>query len=249
MADLRKISTLFLPGLLVGAAAAADVHRFELRLTADHADHNLDDELGDAPTDFDAVGAAGTYYFKPVRTDGLPLSEAAFLNRSSFLSGAVVRSELGDEKIDLFGVSLGYYVPDTMLYGRLGFTYADDFSGDQTNFNGAIGLAPIAGLLVTTDFTEDGWDPNVTAKYVGKFDNGHYYAASIGLIDPDGDDLTGSLNLDYFFDTTFSLGAGIGEDSSTIRGEKFFKPNFSIGGRVTTADDGDGFGAFVKWRF
>ena len=117
--------------------------------------------------------------------------------------------------------------------------------------NGTFGVTPIDGLLVTTDFDEDGWDPNATARYVGKLGNDHYYAASIGVVDPDEGDLDIGLGFDYFLDHTFSFGGGYGSGSDTfsVRAEKFFMPNFAVGGRIYTEDNGDGLGAFMKWRF
>ena len=105
--------------------------------------------------------------------------------------------------------------------------------------------------LVSTEIDEDGWDPNATARYVGKLGNDHYYAASIGVVDPDEGDLDIGLSFDYFLDHTFSLGGGYGSGSDTfsVRAEKFFMPNFAVGGRVYTEDNGDGIGAFIKWRF
>jgi hypothetical protein len=187
-----------------------------------------------------------------VRTDGLPLAEAAFLNKSSFVTAAATRSEIGDEKIDIYGASIGYYMPDTMFYGRLGFTYADDLSpGDRSNVNGTFGITPFDGLLLTTNFDEHGWDPNVAAKYVGKMANSHFYAITASAFDPDQGDTNVGLDFDYFLDTTLSVGAGYGSasDSISLRAQKFFTPSFAVGGHVTTSDDGDGFGASVAWRF
>src|SRR5688572_8448176 len=166
-----------LPACLAAAialplAVQADDYRAEVRVYGQHVD------LPDDSADADLLGATGTWYLEPVRTDGLPLAEAAFLGRSSFVSAAAARSELGDEKIDILSASFGYYVPDTIFYGRLGFTYLDDFSpGDRSIFSGTFGITPLDGLLLTTDFDENGWDPNVTAKYVGKMANSHFYAA------------------------------------------------------------------------
>jgi len=250
MTSLRGISLpLCIAAAFTCADARADDYRFELEPAAGH----LTIEQDDSPdVDLDQVGVGGTYYFKPVPTDGLPLAEAAFLNRSSYLGAEAVRSELGDEKIDIFRASVGYYIPDTMFFARLGYTYLDDFSpGDQSRFDGTFGITPFDGLLVSTDFDEDGWDPNATAKYVGMFGNGHWYAASIRVVDPDDDDIIVGADFDYFFDPTFSVGVGADSDFDTleVRTENFFTPGFSLGGRAFFTDAGDGFAASVKWRF
>jgi hypothetical protein len=248
MTGFRRLS---MPACLVAAialplAAQADDYRAEVRLYGEHVD------LPDDSADVDLLGATGTWYLEPVRTDGLPLAEAAFLGRSSFASAGVARSELGDEKIDILGASFGYYVPDTIFFGRLGFTYLDDFSpGDRSIFNGTFGVTPLDGLLLTTDFDEDGWDPNVTAKYVGKMANSHFYAASVSAVDPDEGDTSVGVDFDYFLDTTFSVGAGFasGDDRFSVRAEKFFTPSFSVRGSVYTGDIANGASAQVAWRF
>ena len=247
MKHSRKIVPLCVAATLFSASAFADDYRAEVDVSVDRTE--FDDSAFDHAQ---AFSAAGTYYLAPVRTDGLPLGEAAFLNRSSFASVGAVRSEFDDEKIDFYGASLGYYLPDTIFFGRLGFTYADDRSpGDRSNFNGTFGVTPFDGLLVTTDFDENGWDPNVTAKYVGKMANSHYYAVSATAVDPDEGDTDVGLDFDYFFDNTFSVGAGFGSAADTVRlrAQKFFTPSFAVEGRLSTGDVGDGFGASVSWRF
>jgi len=242
----RLVSSLLTLALACGGASAlADDYRAEVTLLGDRTEPD-----GDFPH-LDQFAAVGTYYLAPVRTDGLPLAEAAFLNRSSFVRGAAVRSEIGDEKIDIFSASLGYYMPDTIFFGRLGVSYADDFDGDQTNFNGSFGITPLDGLLLFTNFDEHGWDPNVTAKYVGKMANSHFYAITASAADPDEGDTNVRLDFDYYLDSTFSVGAGYGSasDDFSLRAQKFFTPSFAVGGHVNTGDDGDGFGASVTWRF
>jgi hypothetical protein len=245
MISSRKLVPSFLLLTLCGTAALADDYRGEVTLFGDRVEPD-----GDFPH-VDQFAAVGTYYLEPVRTDGLPLAEAAFLDHSSFVHGSAVRSEIGDEKIDIFSASLGYYMPDTIFFGRLGVSYADDFEGDQTNINGSFGITPLDGLLLFTNFDEDGWDPNVTAKYVGKMANAHYYAITASAVDPDRGDTSVSLDFDYYLDNTFSVGAGYGSasDDFSVRAQKFFTPSFAVGGHVSTGDDGDAFGANVTWRF
>jgi hypothetical protein len=249
MLHLCKITSLLLLAALAAAAAQADDYRFELGASFDRAMPDFDDEFGDAP-DVDSLGVSGTFYLQPVPTDNVPLAEAAFLNRSSFVNAAAQRFDAGDDNFDIFAANFGYYIPNTMFYGRIGVIKFDDVdAGDDTLVTGTVGITPIRGLLVTTDFDEDGWNPNATARYVGQFGNQKFYAAGITVVDPDGDDLTFSADFDYFFDHTFSVGGSLGEDIASVRAEKFFTPSFAVGARAYTADDVDGFGAFVKWRF
>lgn len=230
------------------AAAHADDYRAELDLSFDRATFD-----GDAVPDADVFNLAGTWYLEPVPTDGLPLAEAAFLDRASFVNAGIARFDAGGDEFNAFGASFGYYVPDTIFFGRIGVVKFDDDLGldDDTIVNGTFGIAPFDGLLVTTDFDEDGWDPNATAKYVGKLGNGHWYAASITAVHPDDDDTNIGIGFDYFLDATFSVGASVDEHRWTVRAEKFFAPDFAVGVRAYTGDDdeGDGFGATVRWRF
>jgi hypothetical protein len=246
MADLRKLSPILLAAVLACGVARADDYRWELAGSFDHVGFD------DSP-DADIVSVRGTFYLKPVSTDGLPLAEAAFLGRSSFVDAALSRLDFAGENADLFDANFGYYIPNTMFYARIGVVKVDEDVGldDDTLVNGSFGITPIDGLLVSTDFDEDGWDPNATAKYVGKMGNDHYYAASISVHDPDEDDLDIGLNFDYYLDHTLSIGGGVssGSDNVTIRAEKFFMTNFAVGGRIYFGDDGDGLGATVKWRF
>lgn len=247
MSNRDPILSTCLFALALPMMAGADDYRAQLDLTLDRT--LLSDDLPKA----DIFGLTGTYYLAPVKTDGLPLSEAAFLDRSSYLRAGVIRSELNHEKLDVFGARVGYYLPNTIFYGELGFTYLDDIPGDQSRFDGALGVAPIDGLLVTSRFDEDGWDPNIRARYVGKFPNARYFAATIDAYEDQDydDDLDFAVGFDYFFDTTFSAGVGLSENSTQVRVEKFFTPGFSVGAHADIGDDdpGDGFGARVSWRF
>jgi hypothetical protein len=225
----------------LSVSALADDYRAQVRLTADEYE-------GDR-----TLGATGTWYLEPVATDGLPLAEAAFLNRSSYASLAASHFEPdGDfDDADAFNASIGYYVPETILFARLGVSHVDFGTGSDTAWNGSVGITPFDGLQLTTDFDEDGWDPNVTARYVGKMGGGHWYVVNARAVDPDAGDLNVSLDFDYFLDLTFKVGAGFNDagDRWTARAEKFFTSRFAVGGSLHTDDGGEGLSAHVSWRF
>lgn len=248
MLNIRSLATTILPAALAFSAVAhADDYRAEVRLSAER-----DSLSGPGSPDVDTFDALGTYYIAPVRTDGLPLAEAAFLNRSSYVSAEGTHVDLDSDNLDLLSASLGYYVPNTIFFGRLGVSRVEfPGSGHDTNFNGTFGVTPFAGLLLTTDFDEDGWDPNITAKYVGKLANSHFYAVSATAIDPDEGDTEVGVDFDYFLDLSFKVGGGFtsGIDRWTVHAEKFFGPRFAVGGKIFTEDGGDRFGATVAWRF
>jgi len=247
MTSTRKLVPSFLAVALAcgGLSAHADDYRGEVTLTGDRVNPD-----GPAPH-VDAFTALGTYYLAPVRTDGLPLAEAAFLDKSSYVNAGAAHFDFGDDDADIYSANIAYYMPETIFFGRLGVTRSEFSGGGDTNFNGTFGITPFAGLLLTTDFDEDGWDPNISAKYVGKMANAHYYAVTASAVDPDEGDTDVSLDFDYYLDNTFSVGAGYGSDGDTfsLRARKFFTPRFAVGGHVNTGDDGDGFGASVTWRF
>jgi hypothetical protein len=230
--------------LATAAATSADDYRAEVRIAAQHID------VSDDAEDIDVFQARATYYLDPVSTDGLPLAEAAFLNRSSYASVTGTRIDLDDD-ITSLSASLGYYLPDTIFFGRLGVTHTDYGSFNDRDWNATFGVTPFDGLLLTTDFGENGWDPNVSAKYVGKLANSHYYALTASAVDPDGGDTSVGLDFDYFLDLTFKVGGGFssGDDRFTVRAEKFFTPSFAVGASVYTGDDDNGVAAQVAWRF
>jgi hypothetical protein len=245
MSNLLKLVPVFLASALPFAAPApADDYRAELRLAGEHVNRS------DDSTDIDAFDVRGTFYLEPVRTDGLPLAEAAFLNRASYIVASATRIDFGDDLTTL-AASVGYYVPNTIFFGRLGVAHTDFGSGNDTNWNGSFGVTPLDGLLLTTSFDEDGWDPNVAAKYVGRLANSHYYALTASGVDPDGGDTAVGVDFDYFLDLSFKVGGGFnsGDDRVTARAEKFFTPSFSVGAAVYNGDEDSGFGAQVAWRF
>jgi hypothetical protein len=244
--SLRSLPVLCLLGsLALPAICSADDFRTEVGFDLDRTEFD-----GPGAPEAESYALGGTYFFAPVNTDGVPLAEAPFLRRSSFVNGGLVRAELGDEKIDILALNVGYYLPGTIFYGRIGAAYFDDFGGDQTDVNATLGVAPLDGLLVTTDFDEDGWDPNLTARYVGKLPNAHFYAGRVSLVDPDGGDTYFALDFDYYLDTATSVGAGYsdGDDRLELRARKFFSESWAAGISAFTADGADGFGVNLVWR-
>jgi len=250
MAKIRQLTllTCLAGALVLPLAAQADDYQSELIGFVDHL--SLDEDV--SPDDANIFGAQYAWYFKPVKTDGLPLAEAAYLNKSSFVAGGVNFADFGDEDFDVLHAEVDYYLPNTMFFGRLAVTHSDDdFVDDDTVISGSFGITPMDGMLITTDFDEHGWDPNVTARYVGKMGNSHYYAGSVSFVDPDEGDVSVGVDFDYYIDHSFSVGAGFatGNDAFQLRARKFFTNRFAVGGHISTADGGDGFGVNASWRF
>ena len=63
-----------------------------------------------------------------------------------------------------------------MFYAEVGANHREYITGvsstfvlteNDTSWFGAIGIAPLDGLLITTSLREREYDPNLTARYVG----------------------------------------------------------------------------------
>jgi hypothetical protein len=233
--------TLLLSGVLVLAAAAqAEGFRNQGQLSYD----NINPDAAGA-SDVDVFALRGTFYFSQVPTDGVPVGEAAYIARSSYAEVIASQADFGDDDVDAWAANLGYHVPNTIFFGRAGVVSTDD----DTNWNGTFGIIPIPRLFFGTDFAEGGYDPNLTARYVGKLANDHWYAASVNVVDQDDGDTEGGFEFDYYF-PSFKLGGGFntGGDRWNVRAETGLPHGFALLGRYYTADDGDGFGVTLTWR-
>lgn len=253
MTKLRILAPVLMLGL-APAAALADDYRFEVKGAFDR----------DVPTgdfyDINTTALYGTWYFQPVSIDGVPLSEASFLGRSSYLSAVVARFDgFVDTDQNAMAASVGYYIPGTMFFVGGGASRVESVIGVSstvvlkrydTTWVGTLGIAPLDGLLISTNFLKGGYDPNVTAKYVGKLPDHHYYSGSVSLVDPDFGDTTFAIDFDYYFDESSSLGVGYDHagDRWELRAEKFFSKTWAAGVSANTADGSAGFGFNVTWR-
>ena len=192
------------------------------------------------------ISATGTFYLKPVSTDGVPVGEAAYIHRSSYVDVVGQWVELGDEDADAFAANVGYHFTDTalsMLFARVGVVRTDISGDDDSSWNGTLGIVPIPRLFFGTDFTEDDWNPNLTARYAAKLGNEHWWAGSVTVADPDEGDTDVGVEFDYYF-PSFKLGGGFntGGDLWTLRAEAGLPHGFALLGRVYGDDGGDGLG-------
>jgi hypothetical protein len=100
---------------------------------------------------------------------------------------------------DLFDANFASYLhpQQPCFYARIGVVKVDEgtvpASMDDTLVNGSFSAStPIRGLLVSSDFDEDGWDPNATRRNtVGKdwAKRPSTTPRPISVLDPDEDDL------------------------------------------------------------
>ena len=256
MTKLRGVAPALMLAL-IPAAALADDYRLEIQGTFSRDTPSEDGLIGD----IDSAGLAGTWYFAPVSTDNVPLAEAAYLGRASYVSAGVASVEFDgiDTRLNGQGVSVGYYIPNSMFFAAVGVSHGEGITAlnstiVETDYNttwfGRVGITPFDGLQITTGFDDNGYDPNIDARYVGKLPNNHYYAGRVSLVDPDGGDLTYGLDFDYYFNASTSVGVGYGEagDRLELRAEKFFSKSWAAGLSAYTAGGINGFGAHVTWR-
>jgi hypothetical protein len=192
-----------------------------------------------------------------VDTKNHPLAEAAFIEKASNLYidlGNFEFKEAGD-RLDLYERSIGidFYIPNTMFYLGAG---VNEIKGKYTYPNGGgtvsskwdsewfvkAGIAPVTGLLVWTEFTEDvdvsdQW--NINGKYVIPLSGeqalnieASYEKSDIRYAE---DIITGAV--DYYLDRNLSIGAGFVNESYSgnsnsntdyfIRARNFFTDKIS----------------------
>ena len=240
--------------LLVLAAAilCAPVLAEDFRVQAQFSYDNINPEGSGSNADVFAL--SGTYFFKAVPTDGVPVGEAAYIARSSYADAVASKVDADGGNVDVLAADIGYHVPNTIFFGRVGVVHTGFPNGpgsldDDTSVNGTFGIVPIPRLFFGTDFAEGGYDPNLTTRYVGKLGSGHWWAGSVTVTDPDEGDVDVGLQFDYYF-PAFRLGGGYdsGGDRWSARAEFGLPHGFALLGRVYTADDGNGFGFTLTWR-
>lgn len=257
-------SIIAVAGFLTAPFALSATYQSEIFAAYADIDVNNDPEEGYF------VGLEGTYYFSPVDTKNHPLAEAAFIEKASNLYVGLGNFEFKEarDRLDIYQRSIGvdFYVPNTMFYLGAGvneikskYTWPAEgnFAGgsesskwDSTWFVKA-GIAPVTGLLVWTEFTEDidvsdQW--NINGKYVIPLSGeqalnieASYEKSDISYAE---DTITGTV--DYYLDRNLSIGTGFvnvsynsDEDSTTdyfVRARNFFTDNISA---ELTYTDGD----------
>lgn len=221
-----KIKTLAVATAMIVSSGLASANSYQGEVGATYTDVDGDDG---------AFGIRGEFHLNPVRTRNLPLAEAAFLQQSSN-----VYAEANDD-FDSLTVGGELYIPDTMFFVGAGVNRISNGGSDTTLF-ATLGLTPINGLLITTDFTDDGYDANIGAKYVVDLGAGNFANFEGEYRDGDVEDYL-RLDADFYFDRTLSIGAGYadnyGGDEFTLRARNFFTEEISAEIAYTDSDWGD----------
>jgi hypothetical protein len=214
------------------------------------------------------------HYFAPVNTAGYPLAEAAFMSQASGIYLDYERFDDDFGSRDKVNVGLEYYIPNSIFYvgaNVVHITELDDgfdSDGSDTDWGLTFGIAPIDGLLVTTSyrtapimhtprFTEivqylttiarddrSSYKTNLSAKYVAPLARDSAIKVVATYASQEWGNVV-SIGADYFFNSTFSVGAWI-EDMGVrdfegygIRTQKFFTPRFNVQASYTDFEDLD----------
>ena len=216
-----KIKTLAAALAFTCASGIAVAQDYQFEVGANFTNTDIDNGGSD-----DSFGAYGEYHFQPVRVGSNPLAEAAFINRSSHVRVAA------SEDFDVVHGAVDFYIPDTIFFVG-GDVVRTDRDGQNTNNDWGVrfGLAPITGLLVWTEYMDEpGYDFNLNAKYVLPLGGGNFLNLEGGYADQDNNDVL-SVAADFYFDQTFSVGAGYTDydwdDAFELRARKFFTPEIS----------------------
>lgn len=244
---------LFFAGMALVSSGftMADTYQSEVGLSAVRWDL---DGLNSSSNNYEVNGK---YYFNAVKTDNLPLAEAAYLGKNSNVFAAYSRSYsngfLADNKVLSGGVEV--YIPESFLYVKVDaahYSYEHGIDSDN-NAVTTIGLTPLNGLLVTTSWDSDeSYHANIAAKYVTAIGSGHFINVEASLADTDFGTYK-AIGGDFYIDNTFSVGALISDDDTgtdyTVRTRKFFSEQFSGELAYTDANFGNEVSLGVSYRF
>jgi hypothetical protein len=235
-----KLKTLAIATGMIFGSAAAVAAPYQIEVGANYLHFDADNGGSDG-----AFGVRAEYHFAPVQTTNHPLAEAAFLERSTNVYVAA------SEDFDVLSLGGELYIPNTMFYVSADVTRTD-FNGSDTTVSGALGVMPIDGLLVRTEFTEDGYDANIHLKYVTAIGAVNYLNVEAAYQDTDFDDYL-SISADFYIDRTFSVGAGyadeFGTDVFSLRARKFFTNEISGELELSDSDWGTGILVGASVRF
>ncbi|RYY73188.1 MAG: putative porin [Gammaproteobacteria bacterium] len=220
-------------GLAVSGFTVADSYQTEISGGFARFDIDGEDKL-------DTYNLRGVYHFKAVDTTNLPLAEASYLGKNSNVFADVIDipKQDGMPSVQYYQVGAEFYIPENFLYVKGGVARTTTKGYRDNDWFTSIGITPIEGLLLTTDYYHDeGYDANIHAKYVTDIGNGQFVNVEAGIADEDeGTAIT--VGGDYYIDRTFSIGAEVSDadddTSYTVRSRKFFTENFS--GKVSYTD-------------
>ncbi|HWV16532.1 MAG TPA: putative porin, partial [Cellvibrio sp.] len=209
-----------------------------------------------ARDEMDVYTLGGKYYFEKVETANLPIAESAFLNKNGGVYAIASRADFPGEDYESYTVGADYFIPDAFLYFDVSADQAKYGSDTDNDWGTTLGVTPIEGLLISTEYYHDqGYDANLSAKYVTATGAGEFINIEAQVVDGDdeGEETYTSVGADYYFDRTFSVGGQLenvdSDNSYTIRTHKFFTEQFNAGLAYTDAPDGHTISVAVGLHF
>lgn len=245
-----KLKLIFAATVLAASGfSIADAYQAEVGANAARWDSN---GINSSVNSYDVNGK---YYFNLVKTDNLPLAEAAYLGKNSNAFLAIGRNYghgfLADSKTYSGGVEV--YIPENFLYVRVEGIHQRYQGDSDTSALTTIGLTPLDGLRLTTSWNSDeSYHANLDAKYVTDVGNGQYINLEASLADTDFGTYK-AIGGDYYFDNTFSVGAEVSDDdygtNYSVRTRKFFTEQFSGDLSYADTDVGNAVALGVNYRF
>ena len=211
----------------VSGFAIADSYQSEISIGASRYDENGINSKSDSYI------LEGIYHFNAVDTTNLPLAEAAYLGKNSNVFAGIIDVPRHNDNPSQQSYIVGaeFYIPENFLYVRAGAVRHKVRGGQDNDWFTAVGVTPIDGLLVTTQYFHDaGYDANIHAKYVTDIGNGQFINVEAGVADTDSG-TSALIGGDYYIDNSFSVGAEVvdsdGGDEYSLRTRKFFSESFS----------------------
>lgn len=208
-------------------------------------------EVGLKYTDYensDSTKLYGEFHFSEVNTNSHPLKEAAFLEKSNNVNAAYIAADGGDQQ----KIAVEFFIGDWFYIAPAYTNTSPDVGSSDGVFSADLGLTPVNGMLITTSVPEEDYEFNLDMKYVTPLSGGTALNVELGYQDGgDGDD-TISAGADYYFTSTFSLGAKIADSADTaytLRANCFFTGKFQAGLGFTSADDADALYVDASFRF
>jgi hypothetical protein len=227
---MKLKNVAFVAFVFMSTGAVADSYKAELSAQASRVDFD------NSNNKVNTYGGAGTFYFDAVETVNVPLAEAAYLGKNSNVYAGADHTSWKDDNtlvldIDMYTVGIEFFIPENFLYVSAGATKSNYKNGSDSDWYTSIGITPIEGLLIATSYSKDeGYDPNIRAKYVLAMGNGQFINLEAAFEDTD-EGNSAIIGGDFYFDNSLSVGGSIGRlDSNNtyqLRTRKFFTEKFS----------------------
>ncbi len=207
----------------------------------------------------DTAVLSARYYFSPVEPGKGPLEEAAFMQQSAnvFLSYTELDLFLDTSELRL-GVE-GYMGENKGFFGRVGIRSTKvsgfGFGATDTGAFVAVGVAPLPGLLMFTEYdTEIDYELNFDIQYVKALDTKRAYRIELDYdAGGDGADDNYAVTGTYFPDPTLGVGVILervfGESAVGVQVEKFFTPTFAAGALYQRVESENIWALNAKVRF